>query len=212
MSPAAGSKFCSEHAQAIKPAVRARSRKKAPSPDGPLCSIEGCGRGGKLVRGWCDRHYTRWKRHGSPDVSLNDIVRPCSVEGCPGQAAKNLRSDVALCHLHAARLRRLGGTDDDLLQPKYQPRVDPNTGYELVITPGTGRSEAVHRLVMEEKIGRPLLPTESVHHKNGIRHDNRPENLELWSKAQPAGQRVTDLVDWARAFVAEYESIEGDLQ
>jgi hypothetical protein len=54
-----------------------------------------------------------------------------------------------------------------------------------------------HVLVMSQVLERPLTPEETVHHRNGDRQDNRPENLELWTGTQPPGQRVTDKVEWA---------------
>lgn len=82
-------------------------------------------------------------------------------------------------------------------------------GYRMVSRPNHPNAKAngailEHVWIMSNMLERPLRKGENVHHKNGVRHDNRPENLELWYTYQPHGQRVEDLLDWAYQIIEMY--------
>ncbi len=69
-------------------------------------------------------------------------------------------------------------------------RLNSHSGYMVVKTAGGWKPE--HRVVLSQVLGRPLLLTEQVHHRNGIKTDNHPDNLELWTRSHPYGQRVSE--------------------
>jgi hypothetical protein len=90
-------------------------------------------------------------------------------------------------------------------------RIRTKSGYIMIRTldhPRAGRNNGYvfeHILVMEDILGRQLEDGETVHHKNGVKDDNRKKNLELWRGPQPAGVRVSDLVEWAKEVLEKYD-------
>jgi len=162
------------------------------------CSVEGCERK-HYGRGLCGMHHQRFAKHGhvGPPGSLRrPKEQACQVEGCD-------RLDVfarGLCVKHYRRWYTHG--DPTIITRRERGMGCLSSGYMNVTV--NGRRVPQHRLVMEQILGRPLRAGENVHHKNGIKTDNSPENLELWTRSQPNGQRVMDKVAWCVEFLTEY--------
>lgn len=87
----------------------------------------------------------------------------------------------------------------DLYPPREKPLAPAgrwlnSDGYVVAREEPGGPLYIEHRAVMEAMLGRSLRKGENVHHKNGVRWDNRQENLEIWQVAQPYGQRPRERV------------------
>ncbi len=179
-------------------------------------------------------HYRRWNTTGDPGVaeSMRKGPRPCKVDTCRNPAVT--REDLCATHCRRKRLYGnedgtfathkkcvecgepavSGDRSNDYCRSHYIDFVKrlAVAGEAYATTSPAGyryvsifkKLYPEHGIVMESMIGRPLRKGESPHHKNGVRGDNRPENLELWVKPQPAGQRVDDLVAWVVESYPEY--------
>lgn len=163
-----------------------------------ICILVGCKKI-EYCRGYCLYDYRLLLSNGSLLKLRNrkSEGRKCSLPTCdrPYRA-------LGYCKSHRQRVRNTGDPQEDKsLTPLWVPHKDAN-GYMVVKKNNV--VIRIHRQVMEEQLGRVLLPGENIHHINGIRDDNRIENLELWSSSQPSGQRVEDKVKWAMEIIKMY--------
>lgn len=215
-SPHLAKGYCCKHYSRLRTTgdplkVKKYSRAKKPYHK---CSIDGCEGAGR-TRGLCATHYQRWLKYGEPQKGgtyKSKKPAECIVEGC-------CKSVVAIgyCASHYSMFRKHGDplVRSDWFNKRFekiindQGYVEVYVGSKHPMAKGDGRA-LEHRLVMSEKIGRPLRPNESVHHINGDKKDNRSENLQLWVKTHPSGQRPEDLVAWALEILEVYgEEVNG---
>jgi hypothetical protein len=126
------------------------------------------------------------------------IARTTHQRTCPQCGAEFVTVDrrQRFCSVGCARLgKRIASGETS---PQWKGGRHIHDGYVRVHAkdhPRSSRSNPYvfeHILVMEDVLGRRLLPHERVHHKNGCRDDNRRENLELWHVKDPPGVRAAD--------------------
>ena len=179
----------------------------------PRCPANGCDRPEK-VKGFCQRHYARFEKYGDPNF-VKQVQNHVKNVGCKVLECEKPHHGNGYCRVHYYHEKTYGDPGPAIQRGRawkrhskqFKNRINKD-GYVVVMNPNRlldGKKNILeHRLVMSQHLGRELLPNENVHHKNGERHDNRIENLELWSKSQPAGQRAVDKLLWAREIIKLY--------
>jgi HNH endonuclease len=167
------------------------------------CSIRNCSEP-YFARDWCKIHYYRAQRHnGDPQadkpIGLATSRKPEQPRQCKVRDCEAPHYGRGYCLRHYQRWKEYGDAEEPLRRGRNGTgyRGVNNQGYVVLKYGPVTILE--HRQVMEQRLGRKLHPFENVHHKNGVKTDNAPENLEVWVKVQPCGQRLEDLIAFVTA-------------
>jgi hypothetical protein len=183
--------FCSQSCISQQP----RQRRCTTSPgvrQTATCPIDGT----VFQARWMYRlkRYQRYCSRACRDIGATGphISRACANSGCPNTIHRAAWYGTPRAVRRGHRVRYCSTACYMAVRWGDKPaRIVSAMGYVFVKAPlsyaNGGRRIQEHRLVMEQLLGRRLVPGETVHHKNGDRADNRPDNLELWTRAQPAG-------------------------
>lgn len=144
-------------------------------------------------RGLCRRHYLAAKRHDTRlDPALWIAGEPCSVDGC-----QRMRRTRGLCGMHEQRFRRHG--DPLAVTPEEVRRFNLHVAHAARALRQSHTYPKImgrhaHRVVAEAKLGRPLERDEVVHHRNGMKDDFLPDNIEVMTRAAHCREHLPELI------------------
>lgn len=160
---------------------------------------------------WCGESVTKTRTPGNMPVPPRFCSQSCSGASRRGSGAgrrTNAEYDCETCGKHVSTYRSqsagnprfcsvecTGAARRGARNPSYSGgRHVMANGYVVTLLPGHPDSDSrgyiyEHRLIAEQTIGRRLANGEVVHHQNGIKIDNRPENLRVM-ESQAAHMRL----------------------